>query len=172
MCRSNSARECRALALWHLGTLAPWHLGTLAPWHLGTLAPWHLGTLALLRTHLVGVFRDHDEPEHLRPLGHDVADHLPGLAVRVHACERHRPCHAREDQHDREGVVPTEMREPRASPRPRRPALLRSFLEEKLREHDENQRAGPIGDGVAVEGADVRLRIGRSVERDPERQYP
>src|SRR5947208_16056270 len=74
------------LAPWHVGTVAPWHLGTLAPWHLGTLAPWHLGTLALLRTHLVRVFRDHDEPEHLRPLGHDVADHLPGLAVRVHAC--------------------------------------------------------------------------------------
>src|SRR3954447_24601956 len=50
-------------------------------------------------------------------------------------------------------------------------ALCRPDLVQILGRDDKDQRAEPVGDRVAVEPANVRLRIGSAVEHDPEHQH-
>ena len=69
-------------------------------------------SVALFRAALPRVLGDDHQPEHLRPVGHDVAEDLPGLAVDIASDVDRYPDGAGQYQHERQGVLDQEPSDP------------------------------------------------------------
>jgi len=97
------------------------------------------------------VFGEHHHTEDLGPFGDDVADDLSPLRHGITSDEKPDPCYARYHQKYREGMALQETGN-RTEPAERRLAALgRSNLVEVLGCENGDQKAGPVGDGVAEE---------------------
>ena len=107
--------------------------------------------IAFFRAALDQYFRHQHQTKNLSPFGDDVADDLSPLRHGIASDEEPDPCCTRYHQEYREGVA---LQEPthRADPAQRRLAALgRSNLVEVLGCENGDQKAGPVGDGVAEE---------------------
>src|ERR1700753_4117294 len=121
---------------------------------------------ALLRLVFDQLLVEKDEAEELCPLGDDVADDLSPLAFRIHLGVEDDPGCARDGEKDGEGVVLDDLGDAVAEVALRLIACSRADLIEIFRCEDGRYDARPVSDGVAEEGAPVRVRIAVAIEQD------
>jgi hypothetical protein len=100
---------------------------------------------AFLRSDLAGVFRHHDESQHLRPFGHDIAHNLAGFAVRIHSRVADGPRDTGGNERDRQRVIDDETRERAARPGVRLPAFRGADFIEVLSRDDDEEGSEPVG---------------------------